>query len=95
MNWDGTGCGDSATVMSATTASISTNTCGSLWSNEEVRALIAIWGQANVQEVLDGAVRNKVVFQDISNCKSKGTIENGDRKGIQTSKRPQWRDREG
>ena len=66
MDWDGTGCGDSATVMSATTASTSTSTCSSLWSNEEVRALIAIWGQANVQEVLDGVVRNKVVFQDIS-----------------------------
>ena len=49
-----------------TTASTSTSTRGSLWSDEEVRALIAIWGEANVQEELDGAVRNRVVFQDIS-----------------------------
>ena len=49
--------------MSSTTASTSR---GSLWSDEEVRALIAIWGEANVQEELDGAVRNKVVYQDIS-----------------------------
>ena len=58
--------GDSATIMSSTTASTSTSSRGSLWSDEEVRALIAIWGEANVQEELDGAVRNKVVYQDIS-----------------------------
>ena len=46
--------------------STSTSSRGSLWSDEEVRALIAIWGKANVQEELDGAVRNKVVYQDIS-----------------------------
>ena len=46
--------------------STSTSSCGSLWSDEEVKALIAIWGEANVQEELDGAVRNKVVYQDIS-----------------------------
>ena len=50
--------------MSSTTASTSSSSShGSLW---EVRALIAIWGEANVQEELDGAVRNEVVFQDIS-----------------------------
>ena len=52
--------------MSSTTVSTSTSSRGSLWSDEEVRALIAIWGEANVQEELDGAVRNKVVYQDIS-----------------------------
>ena len=46
--------------------STSTSSRGSLWSDEEMRALIAIWGEANVQEELDGAVRNKVVYQDIS-----------------------------
>ena len=39
---------------------------GSTWSNAEVKALIAVWGEGNVQEELDGAVRNKQVFQDIS-----------------------------
>ena len=84
--------------------STSTTSRGSLWSDEEVRALIAIWGEANVQEELDGAVRNKVVYQDISRklqeqgynreweqCKTK--IKKFKR-GIQTSQRPQWRDRE-
>ncbi len=37
-----------------------------VWSESEVKALIAVWGESNVQEELDGAVRNKVVFQDIA-----------------------------
>ena len=36
---------------------------GAVWSDQEVKA---IWGESNVQEELDGAVRNKVVFQNIS-----------------------------
>ena len=41
---------------------------GSSWSDNEVRALIAIWGEDNIQEELDGAVRNKVIlnFDDIA-----------------------------
>ena len=39
---------------------------GSLWEDQQVRALIAIWGESNVQEELDGATRNKVVFQDVA-----------------------------
>ena len=39
---------------------------GALWSDCEVRALIAVWGESNVQEELDGAVRNKVIFVAIS-----------------------------
>ena len=39
---------------------------GSMWSDNEVRALIAIWGESDVQEELDGATRNKVVFQEIA-----------------------------
>ena len=42
------------------------NSRGTVWSNAEVKALIAVWGEGNVQEELDGAVRNKQVFQDIS-----------------------------
>ena len=41
-------------------------TRGSLWSDNEIRALIAIWGESDVQDELDGAVRNKVVFQEIA-----------------------------
>ena len=33
---------------------------GAAWSDTEVKALIAIWGEGNVQEELDGAIRNKV-----------------------------------
>ena len=39
---------------------------GAVWSDAELRALIAIWSEKKVQEELDGAVRNKVVFQEIS-----------------------------
>ena len=33
---------------------------------EEVKALLAIWGDSKIQEELDGAVRNQVVFQHIA-----------------------------
>ena len=33
---------------------------------QRVKALIAIWGEGNVQEELDGAVRNKVVYVNIA-----------------------------
>ena len=52
--------------MTSATTSVLMSNRGTPWSDEEVRALIAIWGESNVQEELDGAVRNKVVFQDIS-----------------------------
>ena len=49
--------------MSAT----ATNTSrGSYWSDNEVRALIAIWGESRVQEELDGAVRNQAIFSNIA-----------------------------
>ena len=44
-----------------------TNTSrGSSWSDNEVRTLIAIWGEDNIQEELDGAVRNQVIFNNIA-----------------------------
>ncbi len=36
---------------------------GTAWSDVEVRALIAVWGESDIQEELDGA---KVVFTEIS-----------------------------
>lgn len=39
---------------------------GSLWSDEEVHALIAIWGEEEVQSQLDGAMRKKEVCDDIT-----------------------------
>ena len=46
----------------------SSATRGSLWSDSasEVRALIAIWGESDIQDELDRAVRNKVVFEEIA-----------------------------
>ena len=44
------------------TRSTALSTRGTLWSDEEVRALIAVWVESSVQEELDGAVRNKVVL---------------------------------
>ena len=42
------------------------NSRGASWSDEEVLCLIGIWGEAKVQEELDGAVRNKTVFVKIA-----------------------------
>lgn len=39
---------------------------GSTWSDAEVSALIAIWGEADIQEQLDGATRNQTIFANIS-----------------------------
>ena len=36
---------------------------GTVWSDREVQA---IWGESNMQEELDGAVRNKAIFQRIA-----------------------------
>ena len=43
-------------------AEATTTSRGLPWCDNEVRALIAIWGEGNIQEELDGAVRNQVVF---------------------------------
>ena len=40
--------------------------CGTVWSDKEVKALIAIWGESNVQGELDGAVRNQAICQRIA-----------------------------
>ena len=32
----------------------------------EVRAFLAMWGEENIQQQLDGAVRNKTVYQIIA-----------------------------
>ena len=35
---------------------------GCTWSDDEVKALIAIWGERKIQEELDGSVRNRTVY---------------------------------
>jgi phosphoribosylaminoimidazole carboxylase/phosphoribosylaminoimidazole-succinocarboxamide synthase len=39
---------------------------GTTWTDKEVKALLAIWGDSKIQEELDGAVRNQVVFKCIA-----------------------------
>jgi phosphoribosylaminoimidazole carboxylase/phosphoribosylaminoimidazole-succinocarboxamide synthase len=39
---------------------------GTTWTDKEVKALLAIWGDSKIQEELDGAVRNQVVFKRIA-----------------------------
>ena len=46
-------------------ASVSTNR-GTSWTDNEVKALIGLWGESDVQEELDGVVRNKVVYEEIA-----------------------------
>ena len=36
------------------------------WTTEETGALVSIWGQANVQNELDGVGRNRTVFEKIA-----------------------------
>lgn len=37
-----------------------------IWTDEETRALVAIWGAADVQSQLDGVMRNKAIYQKIA-----------------------------
>ena len=48
---------------------------GSPWTYEEVKALISVWAEANIQQQLDGAVRNKSVFEEISKRLRQAGIE--------------------
>ena len=36
------------------------------WSIVETRALVGVWSQANVQEQLDGVMRNRAIFEMIA-----------------------------
>ena len=59
----------SASASSATATSAdgtTTTTCGSRWFNEETKTLISLWGEENIQQQLDGAVRNKTIYEEIA-----------------------------
>ena len=58
----------------------------SAWTDEEVKALISIWGDSKIQEELDGEVRNKAIYTTIA----KKMQENGHDR----SQRQQWGDRQ-
>ena len=36
------------------------------WSNETTHALVSLWGEANVQEKLDGVSRNRTIYEGIA-----------------------------
>ena len=36
------------------------------WSMDATQALIAIWGEQNIQQNLDGVTRNKTIFEKIT-----------------------------
>lgn len=44
------------------------------WTESETKALISIWGSGEVQEKLDGVVRNRNVYETISQELSKVSI---------------------
>ena len=39
---------------------------GTTWADKEVKVLLTIWRDSKILEELDGAVRNKVVFEQIA-----------------------------
>ena len=43
------------------------------WTTEETGALVSIWGQANVQNELDGIARNRTVFEKIAKEMARGS----------------------
>ena len=47
-------------------ANTSTANRGAVWTDTEVQALISVWSDSTVQNELDGAVRNKLVFQKVA-----------------------------
>ena len=51
---------------SAERSTSSTSTYTSLWTLEETKALIVVWGQANVESQLDSVVRNRTIYQRIA-----------------------------
>ncbi|XP_039606832.1 multifunctional protein ADE2 isoform X2 [Polypterus senegalus] len=40
---------------------------GKHWTDDEVRALLYVWSDSNIQGQLEGAVRNKGIFEEIAN----------------------------
>lgn len=52
--------------MSVCVRRLISNTRGFLWSDMETRALLDIWGEADVQSALDGNFRNSHVYRDVA-----------------------------
>ena len=61
LDWTGLDWNGMVGVSESTTPATA-NSRGGSWSDEEVKAVIAIWGEDKVQQEVDGAIRNKTVF---------------------------------
>ncbi|XP_041126148.1 uncharacterized protein LOC121326752 [Polyodon spathula] len=48
---------------------------GKHWTDDEVRALLHIWSDSNIQTQLEGAVRNKSIFEEIAHKLQKFGID--------------------
>ena len=36
------------------------------WSNSATSALLSVWGEQNIQDQLDGVMRNRIVYEKVS-----------------------------
>ena len=61
-------CGQLASMATMYKAARTTavNKRGTIWQDEEVDALLAVWGEEDIQAKLDGATRNIKVFEAIA-----------------------------
>ena len=41
-----------------------------LWTEEETRALVGVWGAEDVQSQLDGVARNKAILEKIASSRA-------------------------
>ena len=53
-------------VKRRTTRSARGSMSQALWTEEETRALVGVWGAEDVQSQLDGVARNKAIFEKIA-----------------------------
>lgn len=40
------------------------------WTNDDTKALVSLWGQANVQKELNRVTRNRIIFERIASWTS-------------------------
>ena len=53
------------------------------WTSEETRALVSIWSQENIQSVLDGVSRNRLIFENNAQELNKMSFEKNGSNAIQ------------
>ena len=45
------------------------------WTEAETKALLSVWGSKQIQSKLDGVVRNKNIYERISNQLKKNDVQ--------------------